>query len=175
MPGAFVSLVCASALGRAVGQEGLDSPAAILTRARAIVTQLLTQEGGRLRDGMDIALIRFEKSHPGKLTYAGANRPLWIVSAQKEVIEPAPTRQPVGYTETEKPFEEVQIDLSSRLPAMMYGFTEGVVDQIGGPKGRKLLPKGLKEVPLEIATLPCPEQGEKLRAFLPTGRVSSAS
>jgi tetratricopeptide (TPR) repeat protein len=165
VPGAFVSLVCASALNRTVRQEGIDSPAAILTRAKTIVTQVLTQEGSHLRDGMDIALIRLEKNTPARLTYAGANRPLWIISHQKELIELPPTRQPIGFTDTEKPFEEHQIDLSSRLPAMLYAFTDGFIDQIGGPKGRKLMSKGLREILLEISHKPCPEQEERLQRF----------
>jgi len=165
VPGAFVSLVCANALGRAIREEGLASPAKILTRVKALVSNLLTQEGEHLRDGMDTALIRIEKSMPAKLTYAGANRPLWIISAEKELLELAPTRQPVGYTEEEKPFEEVEVDLGSRLPAMVYGFTDGIIDQMGGPKGRKLFPKGLKEVLLDITDLPCSEQAQRLRTF----------
>jgi tetratricopeptide (TPR) repeat protein/serine phosphatase RsbU (regulator of sigma subunit) len=165
VPGAFVSLVCANALNRTVRQEGLNSPAAILTRAKTIVTQVLTQEGTHLRDGMDIALIRLEKNTPARLTYAGANRPLWIISHQKELIEIPPTRQPIGFTDTEKPFEEHQIDLSSRLPAMLYAFTDGFIDQIGGPKGRKLMTKGLRKILLEISHKPCPEQEEHLQRF----------
>jgi serine phosphatase RsbU (regulator of sigma subunit) len=165
VPGAFVSLVCASALNRTVRQEGLDSPAAILTRAKTIVTQVLTQEGTHLRDGMDIALIRLEKNTPARLTYAGANRPLWIISHQKELIEIPPTRQPIGFTDTEKPFEEHEIDLSSRLPAMLYAFTDGFIDQVGGPKGRKLMSKGLREILLEISHRPCPEQEKHLQRF----------
>jgi len=168
VPGAFVSLVCANSLNQALRQEGLDSPAAILTRAKTIVTQVLTQEGTHLRDGMDIALIRLEKNTPARLTYAGANRPLWIISHQKELIELPPTRQPIGFTDTEKPFEEHQIDLSSRLPAMLYAFTDGFIDQIGGPKGRKLMSKGLREVLLEISPKPCPEQKEHLQTFFTT-------
>jgi tetratricopeptide (TPR) repeat protein/serine phosphatase RsbU (regulator of sigma subunit) len=165
VPGAFVSLVCASALNQALQQEGLNAPAAILTRAKTIVTQVLTQEGTHLRDGMDIALIRLEKNTPARLTYAGANRPLWIISHQKELIEIPPTRQPIGFTDTEKPFEEHEIDLSSRLPAMLYAFTDGFIDQMGGPKGRKLMTKGLREILLEISHKPCPEQEDHLQRF----------
>jgi tetratricopeptide (TPR) repeat protein/serine phosphatase RsbU (regulator of sigma subunit) len=165
VPGAFVSLVCASALNQALQHEGLNSPAAILTRAKTIVTQVLTQEGTHLRDGMDIALIRLEKNAPTRLTYAGANRPLWIISHQKELIELPPTRQPIGFTDTEKPFEQHQIDLSSRLPAMLYAFTDGFIDQMGGPKGRKLMTKGLREILPEVSHRPCPEQEEHLQRF----------
>ncbi len=166
VPGALVSLVCTSALNRALRLEGLESPAAILAKAKALISELLTQEGGKLRDGMDIALIRFEKGNPGKLSYAGANRPLWVISTEKEVIELGPTRQPVGYTEVDRPFEEVEVDLGSRLPVMVYGFTDGIVDQMGGPQGRKLLPKGLRQTLLEWYELPVKEQAERLGAFL---------
>jgi tetratricopeptide (TPR) repeat protein/serine phosphatase RsbU (regulator of sigma subunit) len=165
VPGAFVSLVCANALNRTLRQEGLNSPAAILTRAKTIVTQVLTQEGTHLRDGMDLALIRLEKNTPARLTYAGANRPLWIISSQKELIEIPPTRQPIGFTDTEKPFEEHEIDLSSRLPAMLYAFTDGFIDQMGGPKGRKLMTKGLREILPEVSHRPCPEQEDHLQRF----------
>jgi serine phosphatase RsbU (regulator of sigma subunit) len=114
---------------------------------------------------MDIALIRLEKNTPARLTYAGANRPLWIISSQKELIEIPPTRQPIGFTDTEKPFEEHEIDLSSRLPAMLYAFTDGFIDQVGGPKGRKLMSKGLREILLEISHKPCPEQEDHLQRF----------
>ena len=165
VPGAFVSLVCANALNRTLRQEGLSSPAAILTRAKTIVTQVLTQEGTHLRDGMDLALIRLEKNTPARLTYAGANRPLWIISSQKELVELPPTRQPIGFTDTEKPFEEHEIDLSSRLPAMLYAFTDGFIDQVGGPKGRKLMTKGLREILPEVSHRPCPEQEDHLQRF----------
>ncbi len=165
VPGAFVSLVCANALNKAVVEEGLESPGEILMRAKEVVSGLLMQEGGNLRDGMDIALVRFEKEHPWRLVYAGANRPLWIVSQTKEVIELSPTRQPVGYTEVERPFEEVAVDLASRRPVMVYGFTDGIVDQMGGPKGRKLMTKGLRELLLGVADLPCAVQRERIEAF----------
>ncbi len=121
VPGAFVSLVCVNALNKAVREEGLESPARILSRTKALVSELLTREGGKLPDGMDVVLVRFEKGHPWQLVYAGANRPLWIVSHEKELIELSPTRQPVGYTYDEKPFEEVAVDLVARRPVMVYG------------------------------------------------------
>jgi len=114
---------------------------------------------------MDIALIRLEKNAPARLTYTGANRPLWIISYQKELIEIPPTRQPIGFTDTEKPFEEHEIDLSSRLPAMLYAFTDGFIDQMGGPKGRKLMTKGLREILSEVSHKPCPEQEDHLQRF----------
>jgi tetratricopeptide (TPR) repeat protein/serine phosphatase RsbU (regulator of sigma subunit) len=144
VPGAFVSIVCANALHKAVLEEGLESPAEILWRVREMVVSQLTQAGEKVKDGMDIALIRFAKGDRSRAVFAGANRPLWIVSAEG-LLEVAGTRQPIGYVEEPKPFEEVELMLGSRAPAMVYAFTDGIVDQMGGPKGRKLLPKGMRE------------------------------
>jgi tetratricopeptide (TPR) repeat protein len=169
VPGAFVSIVCANALHKAVLEEGLESPAEILWRVREVVVSQLTQTGEKVKDGMDIALIRFAKGDWSRAVFAGANRPLWIVSAEG-LLEVAGTRQPIGYVEEPKPFEEVELMLGSRVPAMVYAFTDGIVDQMGGPKGRKLLPKGLREWLLSLWNQPVAEQSERLTALFETWR-----
>jgi tetratricopeptide (TPR) repeat protein/serine phosphatase RsbU (regulator of sigma subunit) len=169
VPGAFVSIVCANALHKAVLEEGLESPAEILWRVREVVVSQLTQAGEKVKDGMDIALIRFAKGDQSRAVFAGANRPLWIVSAEG-LLEVAGTRQPIGYVEEPKPFEEVELMLGSRAPAMVYAFTDGIVDQMGGPKGRKLLPKGLREWLLSLWNQPVAKQAESLTALFETWR-----
>jgi tetratricopeptide (TPR) repeat protein/serine phosphatase RsbU (regulator of sigma subunit) len=169
VPGAFVSIVCANALHKAVLEEGLESPAEILWRVREVVVSQLTQAGEKVKDGMDIALIRFAKEDQSRAVFAGANRPLWIVNAEG-LLEVAGTRQPIGYVEEPKPFEEVELMLGSRAPAMVYAFTDGIVDQMGGPKGRKLLPKGLREWLLSLWNQPVAEQAERLTALFETWR-----
>jgi tetratricopeptide (TPR) repeat protein/serine phosphatase RsbU (regulator of sigma subunit) len=169
VPGAFVSIVCANALHKAVLEEGLESPAEILWRVREVVVSQLTQAGEKVKDGMDIALIRFAKEDRSQAVFAGANRPLWIVSAEGP-LEVAGTRQPIGYVEEPKPFEEVELMLGSRAPAMVYAFTDGIVDQMGGPKGRKLLPKGMREWLSGLWNQPVAKQAESLTALFETWR-----
>jgi tetratricopeptide (TPR) repeat protein len=169
VPGAFVSIVCANALHKAVLEEGLESPAEILWRVREVVVSQLTQAGKKVKDGMDIGLIRFAKEDRSRAVFAGANRPLWIVSAEG-LLEVAGTRQPIGYVEEPKPFEEVELMLGSRAPAMVYAFTDGIVDQMGGPKGRKLLPKGLREWLLSLWNQPVAEQAKSLTALFEAWR-----
>jgi tetratricopeptide (TPR) repeat protein len=169
VPGAFVSIVCANALHKAVLEEGLESPAEILWRVREVVVSQLTQAGEKVKDGMDIGLIRFAKGDWSRAVFAGANRPLWIMSAEG-LLEVAGTRQPIGYVEEPKPFEEVELMLGSRAPAMVYAFTDGIVDQMGGPKGRKLLPKGMREWLLSLWNQPVAEQAERLTALFEAWR-----
>jgi len=169
VPGAFVSIVCANALHKAVLEEGLESPAEILWRVREVVVSQLTQAGEKVKDGMDIGLIRFAKGDRSRAVFAGANRPLWIVSAEG-LLEVAGTRQPIGYVEEPKPFEEVELMLGSRAPAMVYAFTDGIVDQMGGPKGRKLLPKGMREWLSGLWSQPVAKQAESLTVLFETWR-----
>ncbi len=169
VPGAFVSIVCANALNKAVLEEGLESPAEILWRVREVVVSQLTQAGEKVRDGMDIALIRFEKPDQNRVVFAGANRPLWVMSAEG-LSELAGTRQPIGYVDEPKPFEDVELSLGSQVPAMVYAFTDGIVDQMGGPKGRKLLPKGMREWLSSLRDEPVRVQAEKLSALFEAWR-----
>ncbi len=169
VPGAFVSIVCANALNKAVLEEGLESPAEILWRVREVVVSQLTQAGEKVKDGMDIALIRFEKPDQNRVVFAGANRPLWVMSAEG-LSEMAGTRQPIGYVDEPKPFENVELSLGSQAPAMVYAFTDGIVDQMGGPKGRKLLPKGMREWLLSLRDEPVRVQAEKLLALFEAWR-----
>ncbi len=165
VPGAFVSIVCASALNKAVIEENLENPSQILSRVKTLVTQQLTQDGGKIRDGMDMGLIRINKDNRREIVFSGANRPLWIINTDGQLIEIDGTKQAVGYSEVDKEFKEVFIDLHGQVPAMLYMFTDGLVDQMGGPKGRKLMAKGLREVLLGLYLKPVEAQAIALERF----------
>jgi len=164
VPGAFVSLVCIQALNKAIREEGLKRPGEILGRVQQLVVGQLTLEGERVRDGMDIALIQFDKSDPRHLRFSGANRPLWLIRKNGEVVEAKGTRQPVGYVEELKVYEEIELDIEDG--GMVYAFTDGVVDQLGGDRGRKLMTKGLREALLKIYREPVEVQRKWLETFL---------
>jgi len=174
VPGAFVSLICAHALSKAVREEGLRGPGAILERVRELVVEKLSEGGELVRDGMDIALLRLEKDCQGRIAFAGANRPLWIVDGRGELMEIKGTRQSIGYTEQVHAFHEVDIGPEVQRPFMVYGFTDGIVDQMGGPVGRKLMTKGLREFLTRLWPMPCADQLKALRQFFEIWRGERA-
>lgn len=165
VPGAFVSIVCAGALNKALLEENLEIPGQILRRVKTLVSQQLTQDGGKIRDGMDIGLIRINKDNGREIVFSGANRPLWIINADGQLLEFAGTKQAIGYSEVEVEFKDVHIDLQGQVPAMLYMFTDGLVDQMGGPKGRKLMAKGLREVLSGLYLRPVEAQAVALEKF----------
>lgn len=157
VPGAFMSMMGMEKLNQSTKSIKLLSPGKILSFLNQEIKLTLGkhQSVGELKDGMEIVLCDFDLDQR-KLVYAGANRPLWIVKGaegKKEIEQIKPTKAGIaGTTEFDKQFEESTIDL---MPGeTVYLFTDGATDQFGGPKGKKLMSAGLKELFIKIQSVP---------------------
>lgn len=142
VPGAMISIFCSNALNRAVNEFYLIDPGKILDKVRNLVIETFAKSEIEVSDGMDISLCIFDfKTY--NLYWAGANNPLWIVRNQ-EMIEYKPNRQPVGKYDKPTNFDTHQIQL--KKGDKFYIFTDGLADQFGGDKGKKLKVKHLREL-----------------------------
>jgi serine phosphatase RsbU (regulator of sigma subunit) len=142
VPGAMISIFCSNALNRAVNEFYLIDPGQILDKVRNLVIETFAKSEIEVSDGMDISLCVFDfKTY--NLYWAGANNPLWIVRNQ-EMIEYKPNRQPVGKYDKPTNFDTHQIQL--KKGDKFYIFTDGLADQFGGDKGKKLKIKHLREL-----------------------------
>jgi serine phosphatase RsbU (regulator of sigma subunit) len=163
VPGAMVSVTCSHALNITVLEEKITNTNEILNRTREIVIkQLQSQQQGQLQDGMDICLVRINKSNRLQIQYSGANRPLVVIN-NGELKEYVPDKQPIGYYEGATPFNAQDIEIGEG--SYLYLFTDGYADQFGGEKNKKLGTKRWKEMLLELAKKPTEEQFEYLRDF----------
>jgi tetratricopeptide (TPR) repeat protein len=163
VPGAMVSVTCHNALNKAVLEEGLQNTNEILNRTREIVIkQLHSHQHSQLQDGMDICLVRINKSNRLQIQYSGANRSLVVIN-NGELKEYPPDKQPIGYYEGATPFNAQDIEIAKG--SYLYLFTDGYADQFGGEKNKKLGTKRWKEMLLELAKKPTEEQIEYLRDF----------
>ncbi len=152
VPGAFMTMIGNTLLNQIVKQNDITEPDQILNNLHKGVRKALKQdeEGSKSRDGMDIAFMKF---YPDtlKLSYAGANRPLWIVRKDKpEIEEVKPDKVPIGglQTEAERIFTPHHLQLQKG--EAFYASTDGYHDQFGGPKGRKFMTKQMKDKIFEI-------------------------
>lgn len=163
VPGAMVSVVCSNCLNRSVKEFGLIEPADILNKTRELVIETFERSGKGIKDGMDISMVAFKK---GKITFAGANNPLWVIrnlnlltESQKDakttiikgnraifVVEA--DRQPVGLYEDMVKFSQTDIVLYEN--DYIYMLTDGYADQFGGPSNKKMKPKNFKTFLLNI-------------------------
>lgn len=168
VPGAMVSVVCSNALTKSVLEEKRTNPSDILGRAREIIVEHFGRGGTGIYDGMDIALIKVvfsdeEQKNAQKIVFAGAHNPFWMIR-NDEFIEIKGDSQPVGNYAEIKPFH--QHDVAVEKGDMVYLFSDGYLDQFGGPNvdtGGKKYKKGkFRKLILELKDLSMPAQKDKL-------------
>ena len=159
VPGALVSIVGNNGLLRATSEFGLTEPAKILDKTRELVVESFKNQGSSgVRDGMDMALVTMDMDTLS-LDYAGANNSCVIVR-NKEIIEIKADKQPIGDFEKSKPFTNHTIQLEKN--DCIYLFSDGYVDQFGGPKGKKFKSRPFKEFLVEINDMSMEKQHDAL-------------
>jgi serine phosphatase RsbU (regulator of sigma subunit) len=160
VPGAFMSMLGVSLLNEIILNRNITTPDAILNNLRKMIIESLNQREARseVKDGMDmtVCVIDFEKD---KLHFAGANNPLYLVR-NGEMIQHKADKMPVAIHEIMDDFTPVTVDL--KKGDTFYTFSDGYVDQFGGPRQKKFLSKNFRNVLLEIQHLDMIDQGTKL-------------
>ncbi|WP_343631721.1 tetratricopeptide repeat protein [Fluviicola sp.] len=147
VPGAMVSVVCSTALNRAVLEFGLTDPGKILDKTREIVLETFAKSSKDVKDGMDISLVSIH-TQTLEMHWAGANNPLWYISDNIFNTITA-DKQPIGSSFAPQPFTSHQLQL--KKGNLLYLFTDGYADQFGGEKGKKFKYTPLKELLLKNA------------------------
>ncbi len=164
VPGAFMSIIGAERLNDAVQNE--NNPSKILSFLnKGIKTSLRQSENiESTRDGMDIALCSIDLKS-SILSYAGANRPIWIIRKNSTNIEEIKATKTAigGLTEDDHFFETHTIQLEEG--DTFYIFTDGYADQDGGEKGKKLMTKKFKQMLLGMQDITMKEQEADLEAL----------
>jgi serine phosphatase RsbU (regulator of sigma subunit) len=157
VPGAFMSMLGHAFLDEIFNTKEIDNAAAILNYLREEVINTLKQKGasGEARDGMDISLVIIDRK-AGKLDFAGANNPLYLIRDGKMVRYLA-DRMPIGihfinYT----PFTNHVVEI--REGDYIYLFSDGYADQFGGPRGKKFMYKQFQDLLLRIHDRPMETQ-----------------
>ena len=161
VPGALMSMIGSNFLEHIV-DDGCFSPAQILTALNKSVIAALKQDGVQTegRDGMDVALCLVDKTK-NSMTYAGANRPLLIVSELGECIEIKGNKRPIGGFDNSL-FEFTEQSIELKRQDNYYLFSDGYVDQFGGDKGKKFTTKRFKSLLSDIAKRPIHEQQQTI-------------
>ncbi|MGE0635283.1 MAG: two-component regulator propeller domain-containing protein [Bacteroidia bacterium] len=163
VPGAFMSIIGHNGLNQAVNEHRLLKPSIILNYLNLSVNETLHKatEGTSVRDGMDMALCNFN-TKTLELEYAGAHNPLFIIS-KGELIELKADRMSIGqFTDEPKSFSNHTYQLQPG--DSFYMFSDGMVDQFGGEKGKKFKKAQLRELLQSIGHLPMEEQKTRILA-----------
>ncbi len=173
VPGAFMSILGISFLREIVVKEYITHPGIILRRLRKEIIKTLKQEDDESlqKDGMDMAIISLDHK-TNMMQYAGANNPIYIIRSRSNenpisqgisihnethtLTELKPDKMPIGIYQKMGRFttHELQLEKGDQI----YLFSDGLVDQFGGPKDKKFKSKRFKTLLLEIADKPMSEQ-----------------
>jgi serine phosphatase RsbU (regulator of sigma subunit) len=143
-----------------------DNPSQVLTGLHRGVQSLLGQneERGETDDGLE-AGICFINTKQRKMTFAGARFSLWRAN-RKGVIEIKGDRKGVGYRRypLETNFNDIALPFGDG--DSFYMTTDGLIDQIGGPRGRSFGKRRFQELLRKNLGASMRDQEQSLREAL---------
>lgn len=168
VPGALMSIMGADLLNQHVLEGGITQPAEILEHLNDSVVNTLKQRdaSSMINDGMEMALCKFTcEGNKKTLTFAGANRPVYIVR-KGEIHCYEGNRLAIGghWFGNEKEFSQIEIPIEKG--DAVYLFSDGFIDQFGGPGSKKFMKKKFKEMLIEVAELPMESQKQGMHRRL---------
>ena len=157
VPGGFLSMLGVSSMNEIVNRSRELDPGKILEQLREIVIASMHQTGTRdeAQDGIEIALCVIDLKRKS-MEYSGANRPLYLVR-DGDVQHYRPDRMPIGiYEQDPVPFTRQSIKL--KKGDSIYLFSDGYVDQLGGPLRKTFRAINFRKMLLEIQDQPMEKQ-----------------
>ncbi len=196
VPGAFMSMLGSAFLNEIVSKNQIYDPAIILNMLRKNIITSLHQKGfsEEQKDGMDISLVMIDLipdpiwiengvcKEVLKLTYAGANNPIWIIrdknshlknndknstilrkySTEKaDLFEILPDKMPVGIYFKMDDFTNKEFYITKG--DIIYLFSDGYADQFGGSNNKKFKYSQMRELLISICDKSMNEQREILK------------
>jgi serine phosphatase RsbU (regulator of sigma subunit) len=157
VPGGFLSMLGISSMNEIVNRSTVLNPGEILEQLREVVIASMHQTGSRdeAQDGIEIALCVIDLKKKS-MDYAGANRPLYLVR-DGSVQHIRPDRMPIGiYEQDPVPFKKHTIKL--KKGDSIYLFSDGYVDQLGGPLRKTFRAINFRKLLLEVQDQPMEKQ-----------------
>jgi serine phosphatase RsbU (regulator of sigma subunit) len=166
VPGAFMTLVAWGMLDRMLQLAPSENPSEVLAGLHRGVQTLLGQDQktGETDDGLE-AGVCFINPDRKKMTFAGARFSLWRAN-DKGVTEIKGDRKGVGYRRYPKETSFTDITLSYRAGDSFYMTTDGLIDQIGGPRGRSFGKNRFQKLLKKYQGHPMQIQAEAVRTEL---------
>lgn len=169
VPGAFMSLLGISYLNEIVQRREITQAAEVLNELRQQIKHSLRQHGqpDETKDGIDMALCVIDQKNR-TMQYAGAFNPLYLIREENgntELLEFKADRMPLGYHQG-KDRAFTNHDIKLEIGDTFYIFSDGFIDQKGGPDRKKFMSKKFKSLLMEIHDMPLFDQKNILEKTL---------
>ncbi len=156
IPGAFLSMLGSELLNQIIlGPEIKSAAKTIELLDIGIYNAMNKDENSISYDGIDLSICIFNKTN-NNFHFSGAGRPIILLSNGK-INTYNPVLCSVGDM-TKRGEKPTEIDIPIKKGDRIYMFSDGYVDQFGGPKNKKFLLKRLNELILSLSNTPLKNQ-----------------
>jgi serine phosphatase RsbU (regulator of sigma subunit) len=166
VPGAFMTVIGSNLLTQIVKDNGITSPANILAQLDLRINETLKQDHARyseVQDGMDLSIIHVNKGKR-EFIYTSAKRTAFLLR-NGSIQELKGSKFSIGGMRSgTKTFEEITVQYQD--DDLLYLFTDGYIDQFGGPENKKFMIKRFRELVQKISKLPMPDQKQQLNSTI---------
>lgn len=143
--GAFMSMIGSDLLNQIIIEKKIQDPAQVLDEMDKGIKLAFSQSAKEFEtdQGMDVALIKLDRKS-NQLDFAGAQRPLFYVeNGELKELEGNRLSISCAVQRNAEPFTKHTITLKEG--ATLYLFSDGIVDQFGGPKEKKFMVRRMRE------------------------------
>ena len=164
VPGAFVSLIGQMFLNEIIIEKRIYAPNEILEAVHRKVAAFLNQENNRNQDGMDMSILCVDLEQ-NLVTFSAAKHSLVMIQNNVSKIIRGDFLSIGGERYIENAHFKNQV-LPLEEKTRFYLFSDGVCDQFGGKKNKKLGKNRLMQTLTSLQQLPLPEQSTALETFL---------
>ena len=158
VPGALMSMIGFELLRNIINYQQIEEPATILDKLNKGIADAFNKEVERitLKDGMDLSFCAIDTSSH-MLQFAGAFNPVYLVR-DETITELKGDRISVGLSEDPEKERFKNHVIPVENSDVIYMFTDGYVDQFGGPKEKKFMYRRFRHLLLTIHKLPMDQQ-----------------
>ena len=163
VPGAFMSILGIASMNEILNKIETIKANEILNQLRGQIIRSLRQTGRakEAKDGMEIALCVLDFNN-NIIQFSGAFRPLYLFR-DDELFELKGDSMPIGYYQDTNQFFQNQ-EVAFRENDMIYMFSDGYIDQLGGPNRKTYKSKRFKLLLKSIHQKSLSEQKEILES-----------
>ena len=159
VPGAMMSMISSNIIHNIIDTEKIIVPSLILSAMVREFRKTFRNEFSNItiQDGLEVAVCTYYKKEK-KLQYAGAGRPI-IIAGQDTINKIKCSSYGINGNVSEN-YEFALNEFYLEEDIQIYLFSDGIVDQFGGPNNKKFMTKRLIQLISSCSTLPMAAQKE---------------
>jgi serine phosphatase RsbU (regulator of sigma subunit) len=157
VPGALMSMVGLEIIEKAIIEDNIEKPSAILSVMNRALEKTFSREkniGTIIRDGMDIGLCVIDRKKK-KLEYSGAFFPLYLIR-DNTLTEIKGDKIIIGMNPERLEYTSHELDLFD--DDILYIFSDGYADQFGGNENKKFMYRRFRYLLTRIHNFPIDDQ-----------------